>query len=264
MVLFELCVDSVKGLEECIEQGVGRIELCSCLTLGGLTPSAGLICCVLDIVQSRIPVHVLIRPRPGDFVYTSDELAVMIRDIRMAAQLGVAGVVIGALMPDGSVDEISTRQLLDVAIEEGLQTVVFHRAFDMCADLKSALKQIMRLGIKRILTSGGCQSAVEGDDVISDLVKQSCGDVIIMAGGGVSPCNVGSILATTRVTEIHGSAQRNINSLVMYRRPGVSLESNATATTPELSQQYQQKAVSIDVVKGILDAIRAHERRTII
>lgn len=204
-ITFEICVDSVESARAAEAGGAARIELCMDLLAGGLTPSAGLIAMVRREVT--IPLHVLIRPRGGDFVYSADEFDIMQRDIILARQLGANGVVLGVLDANHNVDVPRTGELVQAA--EAL-SVTFHRAFDRTPNALWALDGVRQAGVKRILTAGGSSSAEEGIPVLAELVKESNGEVVIMAGGGIREGNVGRIVTETGVTEVHTSLQAPI------------------------------------------------------
>ena len=195
----EVCCADLHSVRAAVEGGAHRVELCQALGLDGLTPSAGMI---ETAVGMGIPVQVLIRPREGNFVYNEDEVLCMQRDIRHAKQLGVNGVVIGALKPDGSIDSETVRRLVSEA--EGL-SITFHRAFDVCAQPLEALEQIIALGCHRLLTSGQAPTAEQGIPLLRKLVEQAAGRISIMPGAGVNPQNAHRILSETGAREIHGS-----------------------------------------------------------
>lgn len=199
----EVCCADLASVRAAVEGGAHRVELCQALGLDGLTPSAGMI---EEAVGMGIHVQVLIRPREGDFVYTSDEVACMQRDIRHARRLGAGGVVIGALRPDGCIDAETIRRLVGEA--EDL-SITFHRAFDVCAQPEEALEEIISLGCHRLLTSGQAQTAQQGIPLLRRLVQQSYGRLIIMPGAGVNTGNAHRILAETGAREIHGSLRRD-------------------------------------------------------
>jgi copper homeostasis protein len=184
-VLVEACVDSVESALAAERGGAGRLELCDALFDGGTTPSAGMIAACRERVS--IPLFVIIRPRGGGFVYSEPELDVMRRDIIAARGLGVDGVVLGALRPDGSVNQGQTRLLVDVA---GDLPVTFHRAFDFAPDLGAALEVLVAAGVSRVLSSGGAPTAREGADALAGLVRQAGARLAIMAGGGVRDLHV--------------------------------------------------------------------------
>lgn len=199
----EVCCGDLQSVRAAIEGGAHRVELCEALELDGLTPSEAM---MASAIGMGIPVQVLIRVREGDFVYSKDEICKMRNDIRLARKLGAAGVVIGALMPDGSIDEEAIRCMMDEA--EGL-SVTFHRAFDVCRKPEEALEKIISLGCHRLLTSGQATTAELGIPMLKKLVKQADGRIIIMPGAGVNPQNASRILEETGALEIHGSLRRN-------------------------------------------------------
>lgn len=199
----EVCCGDLQSVRAAIEGGAHRVELCEALELDGLTPSEAM---MESAIGMGIPVQVLIRVREGDFVYSKDEICKMRNDIRLARKLGAAGVVIGALMPDGSIDEEAIRCMMDEA--EGL-SVTFHRAFDVCRKPEEALEKIISLGCHRLLTSGQATTAEQGIPMLKKLVEQADGRIIIMPGAGVNPQNASRILEETGAIEIHGSLRRN-------------------------------------------------------
>lgn len=197
-MLFEAAVESLEGALAAERAGADRIELCVNLDSGGTTPSSTLI----DVVvrDARIPVFVLVRPRAGDFVYTEQEIDSMTREISRAKSRGVAGIVTGALNPDGTVDMEHTRALVSAA---GELPVTFHRAIDSTANLAEALEQVIDAGASRILTSGGAATAHEGAAAIASLVDHAGCRISIVAGGGIRDHNVRDVVRLTRATEIH-------------------------------------------------------------
>lgn len=197
----EACCPDLESVRTAVQAGAGRIELCEELGIGGVTPSETFLRQALD-VAGDVPVNVLVRPRGGNFVYTPDEVEQMLRSIRMCRAAGANGVVIGALLADGSVDIGTVSRLVHEA--DGLD-ITFHRAFDESADLAKALEDIIGLGIKRILTSGGCPTAYLGRFVLRDLVMQAAGRITIMPGCGILPSNLNEIATITAATEFHGS-----------------------------------------------------------
>ncbi len=197
-ILLEVCLDSVASAVASENGGALRVELCGSLGDGGVTPSAGLIATVRKGIT--IAMHVLIRPRPGDFCYTADEFDVMKRDILLAKQLGANGVALGILDRQDRVDVPRTKELLELARP---LSVTFNRAFDVTADLSSALEDLVKSGADRVLTSGGKKTAEEGADVIARLMKESAGRVGIIACGTIREGNVASLIEKTGVREVH-------------------------------------------------------------
>lgn len=198
MVLVEAAVESVAAAQRAVAEGAGRLELCADLARDGTTPSAGLI----RLVRARVevPLHVLIRPRPGDFVYDRDESAVMLADIAECRRAGVDGVVIGALTREGTVDRTLTAAL---AIAARPLTVTFHRAVDRTPDIAAALTTLVELGIERVLTSGGAPSAAAGTPVLARLELAFGGAIGLLAGGKVRAENVAGVLTGSGVREVH-------------------------------------------------------------
>ncbi|MFK8269318.1 copper homeostasis protein CutC [Capnocytophaga cynodegmi] len=181
-MVFEICASSFESARNAQLAGANRIELCSELGVGGVTPSYGLIKKVMD--ELSIENCVLIRPRSGNFTYTDEEFDVMLRDITFCRELGCKGVVTGVLNTDNTIDKERTQQLIEAA---GDIDFIYHRAFDCVPNPEEALNLLKTLGVKRILTSGGKKSAVEGLDVLKKLNQQAEGKITIMPGGGINP-----------------------------------------------------------------------------
>ncbi|QXO16808.1 MULTISPECIES: copper homeostasis protein CutC [Vibrio] len=200
----EVCIDTIESLPHALAGGATRIELCSSLALGGLTPSFGLMRQAAQ--RSSVPVYAMIRPRQGDFLYDADDIACMQYDIAAAHQAGLQGVVLGLLTEHGQVDTQRCRKLIEQAHSLGLG-VTFHRAFDQCQDAQQALESIIELGCERLLTSGQAPTALQGADLIAELVRQSNGRIAIMAGAGVNAANAPLLAQHTGVTELHLSGK---------------------------------------------------------
>jgi copper homeostasis protein len=218
--MLEICIDGVASARAALAGGADRVELCANLPEGGTTPSAGMI----RAVRTAFPggLMIIIRPRGYDFLYSDDELEVMRHDVHVARELGADGVVIGCLTAEGRVDAARCQRLLDAA---GSMDVTFHRAFDMTRDLGEALEDILALGIKRILTSGGQPDVPAGMATIVKLVRQSAGRASIMPGGGVTPENLAEIVSATGVQEIHLSARQSVQSGMRHRNENCSMGS---------------------------------------
>ncbi len=199
----EICAGSLPSALAAQAGGAHRVELCQNLEQGGTTPSYGLIKAVR--ARLEIPVFVLIRPRPGGFVYSPDELAVMRADIDMCRELGCAGVVLGVLTAAGRVDVAACRALIAAA---GPLQVTFHRAFDACPDQPGALEDVIGLGCQRLLTSGGQPTAAAGQARLAALVAQAAGRIEIMPGAGIGAANVQALATGTGAPAFHASARR--------------------------------------------------------
>lgn len=194
------CTDAAEAVEA-MSGGAGRIELCEDLPCGGVTPSRSNIESALKAVN--IPVNVLVRARGGDFVYNADEIETMVKSVRICRDLGVNGVVVGALRNDGSIDTEAVRRLMAEA--EGLH-VTFHRAFDECSDPFNALEDIITLGCDRLLTAGHASNVNDGETMLKDLNYRASGRIIIIAGSGVRPTNIARLEKATGISEFHSSS----------------------------------------------------------
>ncbi len=214
-VAVEICVSGVPSAVAAHEGGADRVELCDNLREGGTTSSAGTIALACRL---SLPIHVIIRPRGGDFCYLGVEFEAMRHDIGAARSLGASGVVLGLLHPDGTVDRGLTAALVEIARP---MSTTFHKAFDMTRDRREALATLIDLGVDRVLTSGGRRTAWEGREQIADLVRLAGDRIVIMAGGGISAENVHRLIAATRVREVHvGShASTTHESRMTYRNP---------------------------------------------
>ncbi len=199
-IVFELCAESVAACVAAGEGGADRIELCAALSEGGLTPSHGMTAEAVE--RSGLPVHAMVRPRGGDFVYSDSEFRVMRRDVEHLRVLGVAGVVLGVLRADGGVDVERTAELVAMA---GPLEVTFHRAFDEVADLEQGLEDVVRAGCGRVLTSGGASDVVAGGASLARLVEQGRGRIKIAVGGGLRVENAAAVARATGARQFHGS-----------------------------------------------------------
>ena len=196
--LLEACIDTLPDALRAQSLGASRIELCDNLTVGGTTPSHGMVTVAME--RCGIPVYPIIRSRGGDFVFGTDDLDAMVRDVTHLRTLGAPGVVIGALTREGTVDHDATARLRDAA---GPMDLTFHRAFDAVRDQAEALETLVKLGIARVLTSGGAPTAWEGRDTLAALVAQAAGRIVVMPRGGIIAEHAGALVAQTGATEIH-------------------------------------------------------------
>lgn len=205
-VRLEVCVDGAAGAAVAAESGADRIELCSALGIGGITPSLG---AVRTALEMNVPVHVLVRPRGGGFLYSDAETGTMMEDIADFVTAGAAGLVIGALDSKDELDETLLRRLLSVC--DGLP-VTLHRAFDYARDQRDALEQAIDLGFSRVLTSGGQPDVMRGLASLRSLFDRAGNRITIMPGGGITPGNLPELLAVLPLTEVHASCKRTIRN----------------------------------------------------
>lgn len=214
----EVCVDSVESALAAQQGGADRLELCSNLIIGGTTPDD----CLFEEIRSvsDIRMHVLIRPRFGDFCYTDHEFGVIVRQVRKFRKLGAEGVVIGILKPDGTLDMKRMRYLME---EAGDMSVTLHRAFDVCINPFEAMEQAKELGIHTILTSGQKNHCLEGKDTLRKLVSLENGKITIQVGAGVNARVIEEIQPATGAHAFHMSGKKNMESFMVYRKEGVSM-----------------------------------------
>ena len=238
----EICANSVESAVKAQEGGAYRVELCAGIPEGGTTPSFGDIRMARQLLQST-KLHVIIRPRGGDFLYSPLELEIMLHDIKVARQLGADGVVFGCLTAEGNVDIPAMKMLMNAV---GDMNVTFHRAFDMCQNPQEALEQIISLGCSRILTSGQEPNAVKGIPLLKELVKQADGRIIIMPGCGVNPSNILHIAEETGASEFHFSGRSTYESGMIYRNPNVSMGGTVKI------EEYEKDVTNPDIVKAAL------------
>lgn len=232
---FEVCANSVESCLAAQEGGADRVELCAGIPEGGTTPSYGEIAVARELLD--IKLHVIIRPRGGDFLYSPIEVKTMLKDIEMAQRAGADGVVFGCLTARGDIDVSLVKEF--VAAAEGM-SVTFHRAFDVCRNPKEALEQIIEAGCHRILTSGQQETAERGIPLLKELQVQAAGQIILLAGCGVNERNIAAIARETRIGEFHFSARETVLSDMKYRNEAVSMGGTAqikeyerNVTTPE-------------------------------
>lgn len=218
MTQLEICIDSVESAIAAQEGGSQRVELCSALIEGGLTPSIGLIRAVRRSID--IGLYVMIRPRGGDFLYSSEEIAVMREDIARARDCGADGVVFGLLNEEGGVDVIRTRELVEQARP---MDVTFHRAIDMTFDLDASIEDVIQTGANRLLTSGGAQTALLGMALLEKIVRGYGSRIQIMVCGGVRPENVARIIHSTGALQFHAALRQDVGSRMKHRPESLHL-----------------------------------------
>lgn len=242
-MVLEICTGSIESVIAAKEGGAQRVELCSALLEGGVTPSVGLMREARKV--EGLKMNVLIRPRGGDFLYSEEEIQIMIEDIKTAKAVGADGVVIGALTSEGDVDTEACRRM--IAAAEGM-TITFHRAFDMVRDADEALETIISLGCHRILTSGLRRTVEEGIPMLKHLVEKADGRIIIMPGSGVSPKNVSKIIEETGAIEIHASARSEKLSGMNYRNP---LAKMGAGDVDEFARKETDKTIVNTIIRSL-------------
>ncbi len=242
-IKLEIVCGNVDSIIAAQQGGADRVELCDNLAEGGTTPGYGMI----EMARRKlfIALHIMIRPRGGDFLYTHDEFDIMKRDIEVCKKLKADGVVFGLLNDDGSVDKNRTKELVELSKP---LSVTFHRAFDMTNEPLEALEEIIECGCHRILTSGVKPSAIEGAETISQLIKQASGRIIIMPGGGIRPENVTALIAKTKATEIHSSARKFKESKMKFKSNAVQMDDSST-------DEFKIFAADVQVIKELKAAI---------
>ncbi len=218
---FEICANSAESCVAAQAGGAHRVELCASMPEGGTTPSFGEIRLARKLIDIRL--HVIIRPRGGDFLYTPLELDIMEEDIHMARQAGADGVVFGCLTPEGDLDMPAMRRLMKIS--EGM-SVTFHRAFDYVRSPEQVLEHLIDLGVNRVLTSGQQPTAMQGASLLAELVRQAAGRIVIMPGCGVNEWNIAELAACTGASEFHFSARELKESKMLLRNPALSMGSS--------------------------------------
>jgi len=216
-VLLEICCGSIDDAIEAEKGGADRVELCSALFLGGLTPSWG----TIQEAKRRlkIPVVVMVRPRAGGFAYSEAEMASMERDVEAAVEAGADGIVFGILQADGRIDLARCRRIRQLI---GERQAVFHRAFDVTPDPYEALEQLVDLGITRVLTSGQKDSVPEGVELIRKLIERAGERIEILPGGGIQSWNVKEMIEKTGCRQVHLTAWKAVPDSSTQARAGIT------------------------------------------
>lgn len=242
-VVIEACVDSIESAAAAAQGGAARLELCASLVEGGTTPSAGAIAAARELGAL---LHVMIRPRGGDFCYTAREFETMRRDIHEAQRLGADGVVFGILTPEGTIDATRTRGLMETARP---LSVTVHRAFDVTRDPDEALDTLIHLGADRVLTSGQQPTVPAGLTLIAALVRRAAGRIGILPGGGITAANVAHVVEATGVREVHVHAARPFASPMRFRNPRVVM---GGSYTPD---EYRRVETGADQIAAVARAL---------
>jgi copper homeostasis protein len=227
--------------------GAHRVELCSGYSEGGLSASVGTVNYVRKNIS--IPLHVMVRPRIGDFIYNEIEKECILAEIAFYKGIGVDGIVFGALKPDGNIDIDFLREIVDAAKP---MSVTFHRAFDLCNNQSMALNDLIYCGVSRVLTSGGKQSVLEGIEQIALLVEQADNRIVILPGGEINAENVLAIVKKTGVIEVHLSGKMPVKSSLVPR-------SDINLTSFEGISDYEWYECSIDRVKRVLNVLKSNK-----
>ena len=247
----EICANSVESAAKAQEGGAYRVELCAGIPEGGTTPSFGEIRMARQLLQ-QTKLHVIIRPRGGDFLYTQLEQEIMLHDIKVARQLGADGVVFGCLTAEGNVDVPAMKKLMNAV---GDMSVTFHRAFDMCRNPMEALEDIIELGCHRILTSGQEATALAGIPLLKELIEKADGRIIIMPGCGVKPSNILELAEETGATEFHFSGRSSLESDMIYRNPKVSMGGTVKI------EEYQRDVTDVEIVKEAVSILAQKDEK---
>jgi len=241
----EICVDSVESAINAQAAGADRVELCDNLIEGGTTPGYGSV--VSARINLDIGLHVIIRPRGGDFLYSDLEFDIMRRDIEACGECGVDGIVTGILLAGGNIDVERTAKLFEFAYP---MSTTFHRAFDMCGDPVRGLEDVIATGANRLLTSGMKNNTQDGIELIRQLVIQADERIIIMTGGGIDETNVALIATATKISEIHLTGRKTIDSEMIFRRQGINM--GGVPGIPEFSR----KIADTDRIKSIISKLK--------
>lgn len=242
MACLEVCANSYASALAAQNGGAKRAEFCDNLAEGGTTPSYG----QLALAKKNLLIEIwpIIRPRGGDFLYSDTEFELMKEDIKICNSLNCEGVVIGILKADGKIDKERCAELIELARP---MDVAFHRAFDMSNDMDQALEDLIELGIKRVLTSGGASSALLGAEKLSQLVKKANGRITIMPGAGINENNIQQLIDQTGATEFHASAKEFVESKMKFR--------NNESKMGSIDDEYRYELTSEIKVKALVDRI---------
>jgi len=243
-IKIEVCANSLQSALNAQKGGAHRVELCANLYEGGTTPSMGEISLARKLL--KIDLNVLIRPRGNDFLYSRNEIEIIKRDILNCKNLGVDGVVIGFLKPNGNIDIELTKEITALARP---MSVTFHRAFDMCKNQEQALEELIEIGVDRVLTSGGQNKVVDGLVLVNKLIKQADKRIIIMPGSGIRANNISEIIDKTGAKEFHVSERKIIESPMQFRREDIFM-----GGLPQIPE-YSQMIIDSEKIREIMKII---------
>ncbi len=236
----EICLESAESAIIAEKAGADRVELCDNLFEGGTTPSYGMI--QITNKYLKIPLHVIVRPRGGDFCYSDIEFEVMKEDIKFLKKSGVEGVVLGVLQSNGQIDIERTKELIELSRP---MSVTFHRAFDMALEPYQALEDVIKTGADRLLTSGQEKTSIEGIPLIREMIKIAGNRIIIMPGAGINNRNYDYLLKETKAKEIHMSANSKVPSNMTFRPTHLSMGGHLTLPEHFISKTDYDKVKSI-------------------
>ncbi|MBR8720353.1 Copper homeostasis protein CutC [Bacteroides pyogenes] len=244
---FEICANSVESCLAAQAGGAHRVELCAGIPEGGTTPSYGEISVARELL-THTRLHVIIRPRGGDFLYSPIEVRTMLKDIEAAHRLKADGVVFGCLTADGEIDLSVMRELMHAS--KGM-SVTFHRAFDVCRNPQKAMEEIIELGCHRILTSGQQPSAEKGIPLLREMQQQAAGRIILLAGCGVNEGNIARIAKETGIQEFHFSARESVRSPMTYKNESVSMGGTIHI------DEYERTSTTVKRVRETIHALHS-------
>lgn len=244
---FEICANSIESCLAAQTGGADRVELCAGIPEGGTTPSYGEISIARELLN--IKLHVIIRPRAGDFLYSSIEMQTILKDIEIAKKIGVDGIAVGCLTSEGAIDTPAMKEIMKAA--SGL-SVTFHRAFDVCRNPQEAMEEIIDLGCDRILTSGQQPTAESGIPLLKELHQQAAGRIILLAGCGINEKNIAYIASGTDIKEFHFSAREKVSSGMQYRNPSVAMGGNVQI------DEYARLITTAERVKNTIQCLTMH------
>lgn len=241
----EICVDSIESAVNAQAAGADRVELCDNLAEGGTTPSYGTIVSARQSLTAGL--HVIIRPRGGDFLYSDPEYDIMRRDIEMCGEIGVDAIVTGILRSDGTIDIERTAKLVEVAYP---MSVTFHRAFDICCDPVRGMDDVIATGADRLLTSGQKDKAPDGAELISRLIINAGSNIIVMPGAGIDETNIKMVAEVTGAHEFHLSGRTIVESGMKFRKEGISM-----GGYPGLNE-FSRKVADAERIKNIINILK--------
>ena len=241
----EICADTVESAIEAQIAGADRVELCNNLIEGGTTPSYGTIISARNNLD--ISLNVIVRPRGGDFLYSDLEYDIMRRDIYFCGECGVDGIVTGILRSDGTIDIERTSRLIEIAQP---MEITFHRAFDMCSNPVQGLEDVIATGATRLLTSGQSDKAIEGAELIKQLVLQAAKRIIIMPGSGINDSNIAFLAGTTGAIEFHLTGRKVIESEMIFRKKSISMGGLGGES------EFSRKITDADMIRRIVNILK--------